>query len=147
MTEVGALAAAAVAAVFGVLWFFKSRRTGEARPEVCERCGKARVLLDEQTEDLHLSEGQRIEEQAGSVDYHVWWCGSCEAGTVVRHELGSVSRFVRCEKCRLATATEVVQTLKPATPADGGEFRVQLSCQHCGHYQQFWRYTPRQRAS
>jgi uncharacterized protein len=140
----GAVAAAVVAALGGLWWL--SRRKEGARPEVCERCGKDRVLLDEEADDLHLNEGQRREEQLGSVDYHVWWCGACEAGTVVRHALLSVSKLVRCRKCRHVTATEVVQTLQPATSAQGGEFRVQMSCQHCGDSQRFWRYTPRQRA-
>lgn len=142
-----AVVAASVAAiVLGVLGLaFRSRP--QARPEVCERCGKDRVLLDEATEDLHLSEGQRREEQLGSADYHVWWCGACEAGAVVRHGLVSVSKRVHCEKCGHVTANEVIQTVQPATSFQGGEFRVQLSCQHCGHSQRFWRYTPRQRAS
>lgn len=141
----GAVAAAVVAAL-GALWWH-SRRKGSARPEVCERCGKDRVLLGEEMDDLHLNESQRQEEQAGSADYHVWWCETCERGAVVRHALLSTSRSVRCEKCRRATATEVVQTVKPATPSEGGEFRIQLSCQQCGHSQRFWRYTPRNRAA
>jgi hypothetical protein len=143
MTTVGVVATA-VAAVVGLLWL-GFRRKESARPEVCERCGKKRVLLDEEMEDVHLNEAQRHEEEDGAADYHVWWCGACEAGKVVRHDLRSTSKFVRCEKCQRAAATEVVQTLKPATTAKGGEFRVQVSCGRCGHHQQFWRYTPRVR--
>ena len=134
-----ALLAAALAVVGGMLWFWKAR----PHPERCDRCGNARVLLDEVAEDSHLDEGQRHEERLGSADYHVWWCGACERGTVVRHALLATTRRVNCEKCGNDTVNEVAKTLTPATHGQGGEFLVQLSCEGCGHQQRFWRYTPR----
>lgn len=139
-----AVVAAAVAGVLGTVWLL-SRRSRAGRPEVCDRCGKARVLLGEETEDVHLDERQRREEQVGAADYHVWWCEACESGAVVRHALSSDTRVVGCEKCGRATATEIAQTVQVATPSQGGEFRIHLSCQGCGHSQRFWRYTPRRR--
>ncbi|MCY1022457.1 hypothetical protein [Pyxidicoccus sp. MSG2] len=139
---------AVVAALAGVLgrWWWRSQEKG-SDPSRCDRCGKARVLLDEETEDAHLDEGQRHEERLGTADYHVWWCEACERGTVVRHALESTTRRVACEKCGHDAAQEVTRTVSPATHAQGGEFQVRLSCGGCGHTQRFWRYTPRVRAS
>ncbi len=142
----GVVAAAAVAGVLGTVWLL-SRRSRAVRPEVCDRCGKARVLLGEELEDVHLDERQRREEQLGAADYHVWWCEACEAGAVVRQALLSNTRVADCEKCGRPTATEIAQTVQAATRAQGGEFRIHLSCQGCGHSQRFWRYTPRKQAS
>lgn len=141
-----AVVAAAVAGILGTVWLL-TRRAWAGRPDVCGRCGKARVLLGEETEDLHLDERQRREEQVGAADYHVWWCEACESGAVVRHALSSSTRVVGCEKCGRATVTEIAQTVQVATPAQGGEFRIHLSCQGCGHSQQFWRYTPRKQST
>lgn len=145
MSVMGILAAAAATVgVLGGLWA-RSRKQRQ-HPGHCSRCGSARVLLDEETEDAHLDEGQRHEERLGTADYDVWWCEACEQGVVVRHALQATERRVDCEKCGHAAAQEVIRTLNPATHAQGGEFQIRLSCGGCGHTQQFWRYTPRLRA-
>lgn len=109
--------------------------------EVCQHCGQARELLDEEMDDLHLNDEQRRQEQSGAVDYHVWWCGSCEDGVVTRN-----SRFIQtvgvCRACS-GRAEQSMRTVVPATAARGGELQVELACQGCGHLQRFWRYTPR----
>ncbi|MCP3137748.1 hypothetical protein [Pyxidicoccus xibeiensis] len=140
-----AVLAVATAGVIGVLW--KRSRSTTPDPSRCDRCGKARVLLDEESEDPHLDEGQRHEERLGTADYHVWWCGACEHGAVIRHAMTATSRRVTCEKCGHDAVDEVSQTLSPATHVQGGEFVVRISCGSCGHKQRFWRYTPRVRAS
>ncbi|MFY2557138.1 hypothetical protein ACN469_05860 [Corallococcus terminator] len=109
--------------------------------EVCNHCGQARMLLDEEMDDIHLNDEQRRQEQSGAVDYHVWWCGSCEDGVVTRN-----ARFVQtvgvCRACR-GRAEQSMQMVVPATATRGGELRMELACQSCGHLQRFWRYTPR----
>ncbi|QSQ25498.1 hypothetical protein JY651_11435 [Pyxidicoccus parkwayensis] len=131
------------AGVLGVRWW-RSMERGEDLSR-CDRCGKARVLLDEETEDAHLDEGQQHEERLGTADYHVWWCESCERGRVVRHALEATRRRVECEKCGHDAAQEVMKTVAAATHVKGGELQVRLSCGGCGHTQQFVRYTPRVR--
>ncbi|MFP2908305.1 hypothetical protein ACLESD_25285 [Pyxidicoccus sp. 3LFB2] len=138
MTAVLATALAGTGAVLWLLFWKKS-----PHPERCDRCDGPRVRLDETSEDPHLTEAQRHEEQRGAADYDVWWCGACERGMVVRHALLSTTRRVSCEKCGKGTVNEVARTLSPATQAQGGEFLIQLSCEGCGHQQKFWRYTPR----
>ncbi|MCP3100863.1 hypothetical protein LZ198_18490 [Myxococcus sp. K15C18031901] len=127
-------------AVGGGLWFARARR--RASTWTCRKCAKARVLLDEDTEDPYLSEAQRREEQLGAVDYQVWWCASCEDGVVVRRAPFS-SRAVVCKECRSRAAKEKAYTVVPATKDRGGELRVELDCERCGHAQRFSRYTPR----
>ncbi|WP_163864558.1 hypothetical protein [Myxococcus eversor] len=109
--------------------------------EVCNHCGQARTLLDEELDDVHLNDEQRRQEQSGAVDYHVWWCGYCEDGVVTRN-----AQFVQtvgvCRACS-GRAEQSMKTVVPATATRGGELQVELACQGCGHLQRFWRYTPR----
>lgn len=109
--------------------------------EVCNHCGQTRTLLDEELDDVHLNDEQRRQEQSGAVDYHVWWCGSCEDGVVTRND-----QFVQtvgvCRACS-GRAEQSMQIVVPATATRGGELRMELACQRCGHLQRFWRYTPR----
>ncbi|MFP2926564.1 hypothetical protein ACLESO_15345 [Pyxidicoccus sp. 3LG] len=135
----------AVAGLVGVLWKLSQDKARDLSR--CGRCGNARVLLDDESEDPHLDEGQRHEERIGTADYHVWWCGACEHGVVVRHAMTATSRRVACEKCGHDAVDEVTQTVAPATHAQGGEYVIRISCGDCGHKQKFWRYTPRVRAS
>jgi uncharacterized protein len=135
--------ALAVAGLGYGLW--RQLRNRLPDPRRCDRCGGERVLLDEESEDPHLDEGQQHEERLGTADYNVWWCGACERGQAVRHALRATSRNVTCEQCGKYAAHEVTKTVAPATHAQGGEFQIRVACSGCGHQQQFWRYTPRVR--
>lgn len=140
------LFAAMVAVVGGMgMRWWRAQEKG-LDPGRCDRCGGARVLLDEETEDAHLDEGQQHEERLGTADYDVWWCEACEKGRVVRHARQPSARKVVCEKCGHDAAQEVFKTVSTATQTQGGELKVRLSCEACGHQQQFIRYTPRLRA-
>lgn len=133
-----------VAVLLGLVAVFVAETASRRHRELlenCGQCGTARVLLDEELEDVHLNEKQRGEERSGAVDYHVWWCGTCEDGIVIRNVLFTV-RSARCHGCG-GDVEERVQALVPATLTRGGEFRVDLTCARCGHTQEFSRYTPK----
>ncbi|NOK21713.1 TPM domain-containing protein [Corallococcus carmarthensis] len=112
------------------------------RPRKCRACGTPRARLDEARDDAHLDPGQRKEESLGSVDYDVWWCESCEDGTVERYGR-FFSGFARCKRCRYVTAKETSRTLRSATYDHGGEVEVTARCTHCDHVTTSRHSTPR----
>ncbi|MFY1830623.1 hypothetical protein ACN47A_32215 [Myxococcus fulvus] len=124
-------------------WHLMTNRREVPIPSLgtCARCGKARELLDEALDDLHLDAEQRRHEQSGAVDYHVWWCGSCEEGAVVRNTAFQQT-WSPCTACG-ARATFNVHTVAPANERKGGELRVEVTCPGCGHVDSHRRYTPR----
>lgn len=110
------------------------------RPRRCEKCDNLRHKLNEQTDDPHLNPGQRMEEQLGSVDYDVWWCGRCNDAMVLRY--GAIfTRYGHCEGCGHKTATSTSNTLVEATYSHGGTVEVTERCASCPHVNTYTRYT------
>ncbi|MHA7630141.1 TPM domain-containing protein [Corallococcus sp. M7] len=132
---------AGVAGVLGAAGFAGSAWL-RRRPRKCRTCGDLRVRLGEAEDDAHLDPGQRFEEQLGSVDYDVWWCGPCEDASVERY--GRLfSRFKRCQRCRYVTGKQTSRTLRSATYDHGGEVEVTVRCGHCDHVTTSRHSTPR----
>ena len=52
-------------------WFFIKKRRRNA-PRKSKKTGLPMKKLSEKEEDAHLSRGQQVEEEIGSVDYDVW---------------------------------------------------------------------------
>ncbi|RKG76991.1 TPM domain-containing protein [Corallococcus exercitus] len=112
------------------------------RPRKCRTCGNLRARLGEAQDDAHLDPGQRREESLGSVDYDVWWCESCEDGTVERYGR-FFSSFKRCTRCRYVTGKQTSRTLRSATYDHGGEVEVTVRCGHCDYVTTSRHSTPR----
>ncbi|MCE9670413.1 hypothetical protein LY474_21665 [Myxococcus stipitatus] len=124
----------------GGAWFARARSLAATRR--CRKCRRPRALLDEASEDAHLDASQRRQEALGVVDYQVWWCAGCEDGVVLRRAPFS-SRAVKCAECGNRHVLEKAYPVVHATRDRGGELRVELECERCGHAQRFSRYTPR----
>ena len=118
------------------------RRWLRRRPRICESCQQPRQLLDEDSDDDHLDQGQLREESVGSVDYDVWWCTSCEDAQVERYGAWFTS-YSKCPSCDYKTKSESSTTLVSATYDHGGTVRVTVTCKHCSYHDTFTRSTPK----
>jgi len=126
----------------GLLGFMSLRSWLRRRPRDCIGCGNARQRLSEETDDPHLTPAQRLEEQLGSVDYDVWWCGRCNDALVLRY--GAVfTRYSRCDSCGAKTASSSSVTLVHATYDHGGTVEVTERCQNCSYVHTYTRHTAR----
>lgn len=117
-----------------------------SRPRRCGRCSMTMQKLDEVADDQHLTEGERLEEKIGSVDYSIWMCPGCSAIEKVRSGRW-FTRYSRCPGCGQVTATEVSSTLQHATEWSQGLVQIREHCEHCGRTHTFQRSTPRVRRS
>lgn len=125
-----------------VAGFAGLRRWLRRRPRICEHCAQPRQLLDEDSDDEHLDQGQLREESLGSVDYDVWWCTSCEDAQVERYGAWFTS-YSKCPSCDYKTKSESSTTLVSATYDHGGTVRVTVTCKHCSYHDTFTRSTPK----
>jgi uncharacterized protein len=119
---------------------FVLRRWLRLRPRPCAHCGQLRVLLDENSDDAFLNQGQRTEEGVASVDYDVWQCSRCDDVVVESHGAFFTS-YGRCGPCGYRTVSTSKQTLVQATYTHGGQVEVTRHCENCGHIDRFIRYT------
>ncbi|MHB8872710.1 MAG: TPM domain-containing protein [Myxococcaceae bacterium] len=133
LTVLGALA---VGAFFGI------KRYLRRRPRRCSYCGQLRELLAEQADDVHLTEGQRKEEQLGSVDHDVWHCDLCNDVQVVSHQAW-FSSYARCKSCDFRTVKSQSKTLVAATYDHGGTVQVTETCTNCNAVNSYQRHTSR----
>ncbi len=118
---------------------FRFRRR---RPRHCKNCRYPMTLLDEVSDDAHLSDAEQKEEHLGSVDYDVWACQSC--GDVMKLRYGAFfSRYSGCPECSARTRSSTTETLQAATEYSTGQVLVTEDCMHCGYHHQETRVTPR----
>jgi uncharacterized protein len=98
----------------------------------CPGCRGDMTRLGEAADDEHLTQGERAEEQLGSVDYDVWACGTCRETLKFRY--GALfTRFSRCPQCQAKTKSKTKHTIRVATYAQGGLVEVEESCRNCSH--------------
>jgi uncharacterized membrane protein YgcG len=130
----------------GMVALWGAREVLRRRPRTCRVCKQKRQKLDEDADDAHLDEGQVREETLKSIDYDIWYCGTCDDALVLpwRHLL---SRHKKCEKCQYRTGEESSVTLVQATYDHGGTVRVTIRCAHCSHVKTYTRSTPRKTRS
>lgn len=131
-----------VLALFSGLGVFLFKRWNRTRSRSCATCGQPRERLSEHADDAHLSTGQREEENLGSIDYDVWWCGRCNDPLVISYS-AFFSRYRSCRKCTFKTATSSSTTLRYATEYSEGEVEVTTRCSHCGDVSVSTHYTAR----
>ena len=92
-----------------------------SRIRYCPQCHKQMRQLTEDQDDAYLSVAQRLEEELGSRDYHVWRCDDCQTCRIER-----ASRWTRayeeCPKCGHATLQRRTYLLRePTYERDGTE--------------------------
>jgi len=87
-------------AVLYALWMMARGIYQRYKPRICMRCKIPMRLLDEQTEDAYLKDGQVIEEALGSMNHDVWICPQCDASSVEKYR-SFLSSFDKCPRCGL----------------------------------------------
>lgn len=124
---VGAIVAVGAAA-FGI---FGLPRYARYRRRRCPNCRAYMTRLDEASDDVYLSSGQKLEELLDSVDYDVWKCPNC--GT---HTLHGYNRWLSrpCPRCGFRTLIDTRATLEAPTYTSSGRERIRRDCRHCQYH-------------
>ncbi|MBI5549180.1 MAG: TPM domain-containing protein [Deltaproteobacteria bacterium] len=118
------------------------RRYLRMRPRVCPGCQQKMLRLDEAADDAHLSAGEKIEEQLGSVDYDLWMCPGCHHTLKLRY--GSFfTSYSKCPSCSYQTVKITTTTVTAATQYSTGTARVVEDCQQCSYNRTYTRTIPR----
>ena len=104
--------------------------TARRKPRKCERCQQPMVLLDEESDDAHLNQKERLEERIGSVDYDIWSCSACSHVLKVRYG-AFFTRYSKCPHCRARTKSSTSRTISHATTYSTGLKEVEETCEHC----------------
>lgn len=126
---------AAAACVGAMVMVRGARRT-------CPHCRVAARRLDGEAAAGYLDDGQRREQQMGSVRYTVWSCRSCGRHEIQRRE----PRFGRrdaCPECSYQTLRVDRETLESPTYDAEGRRRVEKDCAHCGWHDETMIALPR----
>ena len=130
-----ALLGGGAGSVFGFLWLGRRARR-------CPKCQSDTLLLDELSDDAHLTESQKKEESIGSVDWQVYVCPGCDfTRTVAKNKW--FSGYEKCRGCGAKTMKSASTTLVYATYDHGGQVRVDESCVQCPFRNSYTRSTPR----
>lgn len=130
---------------FGLMSFvglFGLRRWNRYRSRSCEGCGRARQRLGPHTELEHLSDAQKLEQNLGSVDYDVWWCGVCNDAWI-NDNVAIFSSYSRCRSCGTRARQSTTTTLEYATEWSGGLVEVKEYCESCNYTNTYTRRTSR----
>ena len=112
------------------------------RQRTCLKCEPNRRMLplSEVEDDKHLDDGERKEEQLGSVDYEVVICPGCQDARTLRHNKW-FSGYSRCSSCSYKTLHSSSTTTVHATYDHGGQVQVTEDCRQCSYHNSYTRYT------
>jgi uncharacterized protein len=128
--------------VFGLIGVFGLRRWNRYRSRSCEGCGRARQRLGPHSELEHLSDSQKLEQDIGSVDYDVWWCGVCN-DVWINDNIALFSSYSRCPSCNARARSSSTTTLEYATEYSHGLVEVKETCASCNYNNTYTRQTAR----
>lgn len=111
-------------------------------PRKCKKCQVPMERLGEHADDRYLSEGEKVEERLGSVDYDIWYCPECREAKKLRW--GAIlTSYSRCRSCSFRTLSTTTRTLQAATQYSTGLAEVTESCAHCNFHNRYTRVIPR----
>ncbi|MCA9492203.1 MAG: TPM domain-containing protein [Myxococcales bacterium] len=102
------------------------------RQRTCPDCHVYMPMLDEEADDAHLSEGQRMEETVGSVDHQVHACPTCDRVVLFRKRRW-FSGYSTCPKCSHRTCTTSKSVLESPTYHSTGRGQTTTTCAGCGY--------------
>ncbi len=122
------------------------RRWKRDRARICPNDQCPMTRLDEHSEDMHLEEGQIVEEHLKSVDYDVWECPLCDHITIEAYKAW-FSSYGACRSCKFRTLEGETTTVKVATTTSTGKQRIDYQCHHCHDTYTGWRTTPKKSKS
>jgi len=112
------------------------RKWRRRRPRRCPQCQTRMARLDEVADDDHLSKGEIVEENVGSVDYDVWKCPSCAHHLTLRYPRW-FSQYNSCPQCHHRTLQSATVTLTAATTSSEGTAQVTDSCGFCTYKNEY----------
>lgn len=103
------------------------------RPRTCPNCQTKMTRLDEQSDDIYLDSGQKLEEILQAVDYDVWQCPGCNYHTLF-HYPSLFTRLKTCPSCHYRTLKTYSVTLSQPTYTSKGREKITKDCQHCDYH-------------
>jgi uncharacterized protein len=101
------------------------------RPKKCPRGHGPMRRLGEKEDDVHLEKGAILEEELGSMDYHVWVCATCDETAIVPRRKW-VTSYEDCPECKRRTVSKKSKQLRAPTYSTQGEQKVTRKCKNCG---------------
>lgn len=131
----------------GLGYVLKRSKVEEEFIHGCEHCGGHHPHFEETQEDHNLSEGQRIEQQIGSVRYRLYRCPHCAHQRALAFVQWSV-QLKQCPQCLLRLMRISVRTTVAATEGHNGVQKVTEDCLYCEFHSVIERtvFAPRKRA-
>jgi len=114
------------AAGFGIQRYLRYRKRR------CPDCQTNMLRLDEISDDVYLTSGQKVEELLNSIDYDVWKCPHCNVHELYRYRRW-FSGVKQCPDCTYRTLSVMSTTLEHPTYDSTGRKRVTKDCQHCDY--------------
>lgn len=118
---------------FLALYLLYKLRALRHTPRSCGQPSCGLTLVDEKGDDLFLEEGQRKEEQLGSVDYDVWHCSKCGAVRIFAYD-AYFTQYSRCPSCSYKTYHSVNdRTVESPTCTSAGKGERDFRCEHCSY--------------
>ena len=121
----GVLAGIGTALLLGLAGLWASMR-----PRRCPKGHGAMRKLDETQDDAFLQREAILEEQLGSMNYHVWVCNVCDERAVVARRKW-FSGYEECPECKRRTVLVKTRQLRAATYSSTGEREVTRTCRNC----------------
>ena len=102
------------------------------RPRRCPRGHGWMTKLGEKLDNSELTREEVLEENLGSMNYHVWVCDTCDERLIVPRTRWWAG-YEKCPQCKRRTAKKATKTLVAATYTSAGEAEVTLDCKNCGY--------------
>jgi uncharacterized protein len=102
------------------------------RPRRCPKAHGNMRLLSEEEDDTVIDEGERFEEEIGSVNYDVWRCTApgCSERLVIPRKHW-MSGYSDCPNCHRRALTSKTVTIVPATQSSTGLEETTTTCAFC----------------
>ncbi len=116
-----------------IVGFFIIKKRRRNAPRESKKTGLPMKKLSEKEEDPHLSRGQQVEEEIGSVDYDVWVSDKPDDVMTLAYR-SSLSKYSECPNCGFRTYYHTnSKTLRSATYGRDGQGVRNYACRNCDY--------------
>jgi uncharacterized protein len=118
--------------LLGIIVFLGAIVGWRRRPRRCPRGHGWMTKLSERADNAELSREEVLEENLGSMNYHVWVCNQCDERLIVPRTRWWVG-YEKCPQCKRRSVKKTTKALVAATYTSAGEMEVTLNCRNCGY--------------